>query len=213
MADDKMYIVDPLTCLCKVALLYFMPEKTRLAISHHVLYLQEYNYYQWFERKKNGDTRFDISHLNTPILKAIKWYILKGPYRIQMDPNTVESIRVIAKFAVKGFIKLQKTTYNDTTIAIKIILQYFINILRNALEDKWSDDEYVLTEGNNGVMSDKIKNGFEPHTFNSIAKILTDIDNENSPDNIQVLIDCAHGLLRNMDTVFVKMMNEINTTL
>ena len=212
MADDKSYIIDPLTCLCKVALLYFMPEKTRLAISHHVLYLQGYSYYQWIERMKNGDNRFDISHLNTPILKAIKWYILKGEYKVQMNYETEESIRTIARFAVKGFIKLQKSTYNDSSIAIKIILQYFINMLNNALDGEWNDDEYVMIEGNS-ILSDKIKNGFDPNTFNSIAKLLTNSDLETSKDNIEVLIDCAHGLLINMDNTFVKMMKEINTTL
>ena len=212
MADDKTYIIDPLTCLCKVALLFFMPEKTKLAIGHHVLYLQGYSYYQWIERMKNGDSRIDISNLNTPFLKAIKWYILDNPYKAQLDKETNESIKIITQFAIKGLIKLQSSTYNNDC-AIKIILQYFINILRNALDGKWSDEECVMTDSNNRILSDKIKNNFEPHIFNSIAKILNDANMETSADDINVLIDCAHRLLINRDTIFVKMMKEINTTL
>ena len=212
MADDKTYIIDPLTCLCKIALLYFMPEKTKLAINHHVLYLQGYSYYQWIERMKNGDSRIDISNLNTPILKAIKWYILNNTNKVNMDVELNESIRTITKFAIKGFVKLQSSTYSSD-FAIKIILQYFINMLRNALEDEWNDDECVTTEGNNHILSDKIKNNFDPHTFNSISKMLSDADAENSQNNIVVLIECAHGLLINRDNIFVKMMKEINTTL
>lgn len=212
MADEKSYIIDPLTCLCKIALLSFMPEKTRLAISHHVLYLQGYSYYQWLERMKNGDSRIDISNLNAPILKAIKWYIIDNPYKVQMDKETDESIKTIAKFAIKGLSKLQTSTYNND-LTIKIILQYFINILRNALDKQWDDDTCVTIEGNNYILSDKIKNNFEPHIFNSIAKILNDVNSENSQDNVVVLIECAHGLLINRDNQFVKMMKEINTIL
>lgn len=212
MADDKNYIIEPITCLCKIALLYFMPEKTKIAISHHVLYLQEYSYYQWLERMKNGDSRIDISNLNSPILKAIKWYILDGPDKIEMDDDTNQSIRTITNFAISGLMKLQRSTYNSDC-AIKIILQYFINNLRNALNDEWKDNECIPIESGSYALSEEIKNGFEPHTINSISKMLGNANNENSADNIAVLIECAHGLLINRDTNFVKMMKKVNTTL
>ncbi len=60
MTDDKSYIIDPLTSLCKVALLYYFPEKTKLAINHHVLSIQTYSIYQCLERKINRDSRIDI---------------------------------------------------------------------------------------------------------------------------------------------------------
>lgn len=213
MADDKSYIIDPLTSLCKVALLHFMAEKTRLAISHHVLYIQGYTYYQWMERMKNGDSRIDISNLNIPFVKAIKWYILDNPDKAEMDEELTESIRTITQFTIKGLTKLQSSTYyNDT--AIKIILQYFINMLRDALDGVWNEDNTVKMDNHNSILSDKIKNNFEVHTINSIAKMLSDADKiESSVEDITALIDCAHKLLINRDTVFVKMMKEINTTL
>lgn len=213
MADDKSYIIDPLTSLCKVALLHFMPEKTKLAISHHVLYVQGYSYYQWIERMKNGDSRIDISHLNTPLLKAIKWYILDGSDKIPMDADTYQSMRTIAKFAVKGLVKMQANTYGND-LAIKVSLQYFINMLRDALAGIWSDDDYVKSDGHTNILSSRIKNNYDPHIINSIAKILNDANQiVDSPDDINALIDCAHKLLINKDTIFVKMMKEVNTTL
>lgn len=213
MTDDKSYIIDPLTSLCKVALLHFMPEKTRLAISHHVLYIQDYNYYQWIERMKNGDSRIDISNLNTPFLKAIKWYILDGPEKAALDKEMADSIKIITKFTIKGLTKLQNHTYNGDC-AIKIILQYFINLLRDSLDGIWKEENCVKMDSNNNILSDKIKNNFEVHTINSIAKMFNDADKmDNSQDDINALIDCAHKLLINRDTIFVKMMKEINTTL
>lgn len=213
MADEKNYIIDPLTSLCKVALLHFMPEKTKLAISHHILYVQGYSYYQWIERMKNGDSRIDISYLNTPFIKAIKWYILDGTEKIPMDEETSESIRTIAKFAIKGLIKMQKFTYGND-LAVKIMLQYFINMLRNALNGVWSDDDYIKSDSQTNVLANRIKNNYDPHIINSISKILNDADEiVDSHDDINALVDCAHRLLINKDNLFAKMMKEINTTL
>lgn len=213
MTDDKSYIIDPLTSLCKVALLHFMPEKTKLAINHHVLYVQGYSYYQWIERMKNGDSRIDISNLNIPLLKAIKWYIIEGTEKATMDEEMEESIKIITQFTIKGLIKLQNCTYHND-VAIKIILQYFINLLKNALDETWSEDTYVKMDNNNNILSDKIKYNFDANTIISISKMLSDADKmENSLEDISALIDCAHRLLINRDTMFVKMMKDINTTL
>lgn len=214
MIDDKTFIIDPLTTLCKVALLHFFPEKTKLAISHHVLCIQDYSCYQWIERMKNGDSRIDISHLNTPLIKAIHWYIIDSPSRVQLDNATLNSIKTIASYAIMGLIKLQNCTY-QTDLTIKIILQYFINMLRDALNNYWNEDECVKMENqNNNILTDKIKNSFECHIINSIATMLLDANQpDKSADDINVLIDCAHKLLINRDNLFVKMMKEINTNL
>ena len=212
MTDDKSYIIDPLTSVCKVALLHFMPEGTKLAISHHTLCVQEYTLLQCLDRMKNGDSRKDIANLNIPFLKAIKWYILDGEEKANIDPDLQESIRQIASFTIKGLKKLQTSTYN-TDKGIKIILQYFINLFRDALNGKWRDENIVKMDTDTSILSDKIKNNYEPHTINSIAKMLSDANKiEKSHEDICALIDCSHKLLINRDTVFVKLMKDIYTT-
>nr|WBF70975.1 hypothetical protein [Megavirus caiporensis] len=212
MNEDKNYIIDPLTCLCKVALLHFMPDKTKLAISHYVLYIQGYSCYQWIERIKNGDNRIDISNLNTPFIKAIKWYILDNCEKADMDQETENNIKIITSFAIKGLVKLQSTYNSDN--AIKIILQYLINLLNSATNNNWDETYCVKTDNYNNILSDKIKNNFESQTINSISKILQDAQKmENSQEDVNALVDCAHKLLINRDTVFVKMMQKINTHL
>ena len=191
MADDKSYIIDPLTSICKVALLHFMPEGTRLAINHHTLCVQEYTYSQWLERMKNGDSRRDISNLNTPFLKAIKWYILNSEERAEMDDDLLASIRIITQFTIKGLTKLQKTTYSNDK-GIKIILQYFINLFRDAINGEWREENIVKMDTDaTTILSEKIKNSYEPKTINSIAKMLDDANKlEKSPEDINALVDC-----------------------
>lgn len=212
MISDKDYIIDPLTTLCKIALLFFMPEKTKIAINYHVLYIQEYSYYQWFERMKNRDSRKDISTLNTPFLKAIKWYILDNTEKIDMDNELSNCIRIITQFAINGLIKLQIHTYSkdDTT---RIILQYFINMLTSALDSTWDEKSYIGPNINIGFLTDKIKHNYDPSIIISIAKMLSDINiPEKSKQNTKTLIECVHQLLINRDYEFVKLMRDINTT-
>lgn len=210
VTDDKSYIIDPLTTICKIALLYFMPKRTKIAINNHILQLQEYNYYQWFERKKNGDIRTDIHHLNTPLLKVIKWYIIDNPEKVELDEETSRSLRNIVSYAAKGLNKLQKITYHSDGV-VEIILQYLINILQDSLNNTFIDSHYVKKDNYN-TLSDKIKNNYESHIINSISQMLTDADT-GAPENSQALIECVHQLLYNRDNIFLKMMKEFNTML
>jgi hypothetical protein len=213
MADDKSYIIDPLTTLCKLALLHFMPEKTRVGIGHHVLHIQEYGYLQWMERKKNGDTRLDISNLIVPLIKSIRWYILDGNEKIIFDEDTAQSVRIIAGFAIKGFQKLQNGTYlGDDNI--NIVLQYFINMFRDALDGSWREENIVKINSTHNVLTDKIKNNLDLNTINFVAKTLSDAEQiKESTKDINILVDCVHRLLMNRDEEFVKLMKDTNTTL
>lgn len=212
MTDNKSYIIDPLTCLCKLSLLCFMHDKTRLAINNHVLYIQGYSCYQWIERTLNGDNRFDISNLIIPITKAIKWYLVENPEKVIMDETMVSSIKTITQYAIRGLTKLLDTTYNKDT-AIKIIIQYYINLLKNALKNIWNEEDCFKLE-NNSILSDKIKTNFETSTVNSIATMLHDAENvKKSQEDVIAFVKCAHQLLVNRDQAFVKLMQEFNTTL
>ena len=214
MIDDKSYIIDPLTALCKLALLNFMSDGTKLSISHHILHIQEYSYIQGAMRMINGDNRRDMSNINTPLLKVIKWYILDGEERIIFpDDKMANSIKIIASYAVKGLKKAQSSTYvND--ISMKIILQYFINMLGSALNNTWSDDLIIKNPIEGSILTETIKKNYDSHTINTIAKMLTDADQtSNLQSNINVLIECIHKLLINRDTEFANLMKEINTSI
>jgi len=214
MIDDKTYIIDPLTALCKLALLNFMSDGTKLSISHHILHIQEYSYIQGAMRMIHGDNRKDMSNINTPLLKVIKWYILDTDERISfIDDKVASSIKIIAFYAIKGLKKAQSTTYSND-MSMKIILQYFINMLNSALNGTWSEDFIIKNPTEGTILSDTIKKNYDAHTINTIAKMLTDADQSNNlQSNINVLVECIHKLLMNRDIEFANLMKEINTTI
>jgi len=219
--DEKSYIIDPLTLLCKLALLSYMPEGTKLRVGNHVLHIQENGYMQGAIRMIHGDTRRDISYLNIPLIKAIKWYVIEGEERIiPADENILEEMRTIVRYAIKGLQKVQTSTYGDD-IGIRIIIQYFINLLSNAMNNKWSDEETVKSASNTNatdalgsIIADTIKYNYDPITIQSISKMLTDADQKGiSSQNINALTECIHKILINRDTEFTALMKDIHTTI
>jgi hypothetical protein len=214
MIDDKSYIIDPLTTLCKLALLNFMPEGTRLSISHHILYIQENSYMQGTLRMINRDNRKDIANLHTPLLKAIKWYILDTDEKVVFNDEKVsQSVKIIASYAIKGLKKTQTTTYSSDS-CMRIIFQYFVNMLNNALNDTWSEDLIIKNHIDGSILTDTIKKNYDTQTINTIAKMLNGADQPNNVQpNINVLIECIHKLLINRDIEFTNLMKEINTTI
>lgn len=212
MINDKSYIIDPLTTLCKLALLNFMPGGTKLSISHHILYIQEFSYLQGPIRKIYGDSRNDISNINTPLIKVIKWYIADNVELINYpDDETENSMKTIVQYAIKGLRKVQSTTYNDD-MSIKIILQYFINMLTTALNGTWSEDLTVKNPIEGTILTDTIKNNYDPTSVNVIARMLLDADKQgNAQSNIIATTEFIHKLLVSRDTDFVNLMKQINT--
>lgn len=212
MDDDKICILDPLTTLCKLALLYFLPENTKLSINNYVLHIQEYNYLQGAKRMINRDKRTDISNLNTPILKAIKWYILENDKKVIFaEEKTNQSIRIIATYAIKGLKKAQEITYG-TDMSVRIILQYFINILTAAIDSDWSETQIVQNQSVDSILTDKIKNNYDLQLINYTSQVLQEAE-KSSPTDVTIMIECVHKLFRNRDTQFVLIMKELNTVL
>ena len=185
MSDEKNCIMDPLTVLCKLALIYFMPDGTKLSINHYVLHLQEHTYYQCIERIINGDSRKDISHLYPPILKAIKWYILESDEQVQMDDQMKKDMMIIVKYSIKGLQKLQENTY-ENDVSVKLILQYFVNLLRDASNGIYSDDNTLKIIGETNVLSNTIKNKYNPDVIKSIANMMKDADKNTQQKSQQV---------------------------
>ena len=211
MSNTKQYILDPLTTICKLALLHFLPEKTKLSIGNHVLHIQKNSALQWVERTCNRDLRNDMSYLLPPIIKGIRWYILEKNDDI-VSQQTLKSIKKIVEFSIKGLEKIQKHTYEDD-LTIKIITQYLINLFQDALNGKWDENKLCIIENEN-VLSEKIRSNIDPDMINSISKMLIDTSNFiGVQNNVDAMIECTHKLLLNRDDHFITMMKSINTTI
>ena len=123
-SKEIQQVLEPLSCMIRLAMLYYKPEKTKISISNNRIYFQNPNVFQGTLRWKNGDTRLDIHNLHKTINKALIWYDVQD-----------ENINYIFKIAKKGLSKLNKC-YNETSNITSHSLVYYIKIIDNAIENK-----------------------------------------------------------------------------
>ena len=73
--SNRKQILDPLSTLCKIALLSFYENGSKISISDNIVDIQRSSNKQWIIRSWQGDNKDNISLLYNPIFKAIQWYI------------------------------------------------------------------------------------------------------------------------------------------
>lgn len=120
-------ILEPLSCIIKLAILSFLKDGTKISISNNKISYQSNNIIQGPLRWSNGDTRDDLHNLCEPIEKAIEWY----------KPHFNNNIKIIFTHAKNGLIKLKKSYLNDKTNNSNLVchsISYYIHIINNILE-------------------------------------------------------------------------------
>lgn len=231
MTECASLITDPLTTISKLALLYFLPTGTKISIRNNILDIQTPCLVQSVIRTYNRDNRMEIANLNASLLKAVKWYILNSDEKVDVDEYTSEYLLNIFKYAIKGLHKMQQDTYSDD-ISINIILQYMINILVSAINNTWNENCCVEIKNDYGILTDKVKNDYDPQIVKSISTLFIDTENNNNKileltqelnknrkdisldflkneinkhkETTETWINCIHKLLNNRDNNFVK---------
>lgn len=211
MYNQPLNIMDPLTTLCKIALLHFMPEGTKLAINERLLCIQQVNNYQWLERTVNGDKGIDLANLNHPLMHVIRWYLVDNDEKVTLDEQTFDSIQEITRYAIKGLIKLQTATYKHD-LAVNIVIQYFINLLNDSLNNIWKHSECILQEVIVDDLIHSVKKNYDPPIIRYIAQMFLEADKNIHSKNSLIIINCVHQLLVTRDTQFNYLLQNSNNS-
>ena len=157
--DERNSILDPLTCLVRLAILSFKPSGTKISVASNSISYNEPSLFQGILRWTYGDNREDLHNLFNPIKKVIEWYNLALP-----------EIRSICEFAIKG-IELLMSSYNSQSI-ICHSLEHYIHILNLALSTSIKDEDltqskYFMRE-THGKEPNKIFNSLDDKHYNRI---------------------------------------------
>lgn len=119
-------IIDPMTCLLRLALIAFHPPNTKIAITNHRITLHPPSMLQGPMRWISGFERGDCHLLLKPIERSIAMF----------GDSTSEDVKQIFIFASTGLTKLADTYRGKSSIIVHII-ELYIKILKNKnLKDK-----------------------------------------------------------------------------
>ena len=179
LKHEKNMVLDPLTCIVRLAILSFKDEGTKISINNNKITFCDPSIWQGTLRLAFGDNREDLHNLYNPIVKATRWYSCENP-----------NIKNLFELSVKGIDVLRKTYSKNSTIyhTLKLyidIIKYKIQTNEGSAEDL--SDSYSLDnqedkqEDKPGDKQDKKKeqqNSDDMKTLNKIYTKLKDLWNE-----------------------------------
>ena len=127
VVDIRLYILDPLSTIIKLAILSNKPIGTKVCIMNNVVYLQEPGPFQSLCRYLYKTNKTDLQYLYNPIEFACQTYLTKD--KLEKYPK----LKDLFKSAQQGIQRLIET-YKSCAI-IGISLNYFYSLISNYLEE------------------------------------------------------------------------------
>lgn len=119
-SNDQTQIMDPLSCMIRLALLHFMNEGTKVSIQSNKITYQLPTLLQGANRWYNGDNRNDLHNLHHPIIIACENY----------NPIDNREIGKIFEYTIKGLVKLKKAyTRHGESNLVAHCLNHYIDII------------------------------------------------------------------------------------
>lgn len=229
MSDHKQ-LLDPIGTMCKLVALNFCDNNTKISIHNHVITFQEPDKLQWFVRSCYGDGRENISELYYVIIKLILWFLVDDDSIISdnsMNNNSKirqsDEIKRMVGYLCDAFSKLQSLTYQYGNVTLA--LQYYINLLTDALDDKFTDHllpkhlKYQDKISDNLLDLEKLKNLWELKDIKRICELYDncfsllssdDEDNDSKQSLIQSYLKSIDSILKITDEKFQKLIKNNN---
>ncbi len=103
--SEKNSILDPLTCMARLAILQFKELGTKISVGNNKISYNNPDFLQGPTRWTLGDNREDLHNVYNPIKKTLLWYNIRS-----------REIRGLCEYAVKGIKKLRASYNINSTI-------------------------------------------------------------------------------------------------
>jgi hypothetical protein len=168
----KLYVLDPLSTIVKLAIIGNKPVGTKIYISENVIYLQEPGLFQALCRMYFNTNKADLQYLYNPIYYACQIYLTSK--FVDKTPG----IKKLFSSAIVGLARL-KDTYKACPI-IPLCLNLYISIIENHL------DEHMVSSL---FKKDAMTPHYDPTT-------LVTLQNFWNSDRIKVVLDLIEFLCK-----------------
>jgi hypothetical protein len=193
--QTKYFIIDPFTCMVRLAILSFKPKGTKISILDNMIKYNDPNILQGTIRWSQGDNRDDLHNLYRPITKAIEWYQLED-----------EKIKHIFGLSSKGIENLMFSYTGNSTVRHSLV--YYKSIIDDNLKEE--KETIVNKEENFNKIYTELKSLWNKNEINIINDILSEMENK-TDDEKQSLINAIDSII-NIKERRVQMIIKKNTT-
>jgi hypothetical protein len=187
----KLFILDPLSIIIKLAIIGNKPIGTKILIQNNVIYLQEPGPFQALCRYMFNTNKTDLQYMYNPIQIACQTFLTKE--NIQKTTR-IKSLFLCAQIGIEKL----KETYKSCSM-ICLCLNYYHTIITNSVEQIYNDTIFrkdtmsslytkdVIDQLNTQWTQEKIKVILDLITFLTNDKMA--INNVKSLENIMDNID------------------------
>ncbi len=198
----KLFILDPLSVIVKLAILSNKPVGTKLLIQNNVIYFQEPGPFQAVCRLIYKSNKTDLQYMYNPINIACLHFLSKS--FVEKTPR-IKNLFICAQNGLKKLIE----TYKSCSI-ITITLNYYYAILSNHIQQAYNENMFIK-DGFTNYYSQTLNEALNKQWTDEKIKVVLDIISfllkyNDNPNNVKSLETIMEGIDANTNTL----LREIN---
>jgi hypothetical protein len=195
----KLYLLDPLSVIIKLAILGNKPIGTKLLIQNNVVYFQEPGFFQSITRFYYSTNKTDLQYMYNPIYIACLTFLSKES--VAKTPR-LKNLFINALAGLKNLIE----TYKSCSI-LTLCLNYYYAIIKNYIENTQNDYLFYkdgLTSLYTKELTDSLNNQWSQEKIKVILDLISFLTNdEMAANNVKSL----ETIMENNDKNSLKILN------
>jgi DNA polymerase III delta prime subunit len=193
----KLFILDPLSIIIKLAILSNKPVGTKILIQNNVLYLQEPGVFQAVCRMFFNSNKTDLQYIYNPIQIACQTFLTSE--FIKKNPR-IKNLFICAQNGLKKIIE----TYKNCSI-ISLCLNYYYAIITNYVEqvEQKYNDHIFYKDSMTSLYTKEVINKLNEQWTDEKIKIILDLITFLTKDNM------ASNNVKSLETIMEN--NDENT--
>lgn len=174
----KLYLLDPLSVIIKLAILGNKPIGTKLLIQNNVVYFQEPGFFQSITRFYYSTNKTDLQYMYNPIYIACVTFLSKES--VTKTPR-LKNLFINALEGLKNLIE----TYKSCSI-LTLCLNYYYAIIKNFIENTQNDYLFYkdgLTSLYTKELTDSLNNQWSQEKIKVILDLISFLTNDEMAAN------------------------------
>jgi hypothetical protein len=195
----KLYLLDPLSVIIKLAILGNKPIGTKLLIQNNVVYFQEPGFFQSITRFYYSTNKTDLQYMYNPIYIACLTFLSKES--VAKTPR-LKNLFINALAGLKNLIE----TYKSCSI-LTLCLNYYYAIIKNYIENTQNDYLFYkdgLTSLYTKELTDSLNNQWTQEKIKVVLDLISFLTNdEMAANNVKSL----ETIMENNDKNSLKILN------
>ena len=195
----KLYLLDPLSVIIKLAILGNKPIGTKLLIQNNVVYFQEPGFFQSITRFYYSTNKTDLQYMYNPIYIACLTFLSKES--VAKTPR-LKNLFINALAGLKNLIE----TYKSCSI-LTLCLNYYYAIIKNYIENTQNDYLFYkdgLTSLYTKELTDSLNNQWSQEKIKVVLDLISFLTNdEMAANNVKSL----ETIMENNDKNSLKILN------